>query len=85
MAFVTTRSGGDNTIMVRPQNPKDQTALVVIAHGLGDTAEGFVDIAEVSLTILLLTQIMQCELQSARFAIYTICCTHFIRSLISTQ
>jgi predicted esterase len=37
----------DGTITVSPQNEAQQTALVVIAHGLGDSAEGFVDVAEV--------------------------------------
>ena len=36
------------TITVSPRNEADQSALVVICHGLGDTAEGFVDVAEVS-------------------------------------
>jgi hypothetical protein len=44
--FVTERSG-DGTITVSPQNEADQSALVVICHGLGDTAEGFADVAEV--------------------------------------
>jgi hypothetical protein len=44
--FITERSG-DGTITVSPQNEGDQSALVVICHGLGDTAEGFVDVAEV--------------------------------------
>jgi poly(3-hydroxybutyrate) depolymerase len=45
--FVTERTG-DGTITVSPKNEGDQSALVVIAHGLGDTAEGFADVAEVS-------------------------------------
>lgn len=45
MAFTTERSSG--TITVSPKNEGDQSALVVISHGLGDTAEGFVDVAEV--------------------------------------
>ncbi len=44
--FVTERTG-DGTITVSPKNEGDQSALVVIAHGLGDTAEGFADVAEV--------------------------------------
>lgn len=43
---VTTRNG-DGTIIVAPRNEAQQSALVVICHGLGDTAEGFVDVAEV--------------------------------------
>lgn len=39
------RSNG--TITVSPQNEAQQSALIVIAHGLGDTAEGFADVAEV--------------------------------------
>jgi hypothetical protein len=45
--FVTERTG-DGTITVSPKNEADQSALVVISHGLGDTAEGFADVAEVS-------------------------------------
>jgi hypothetical protein len=37
----------DGTVTVSPQNEAQQSALVVIAHGLGDTAEGFADVAEV--------------------------------------
>jgi len=50
MAFSTERSG-DGTITVTPQNEADQSALVVICHGLGDTAEGFADVAEVSIIL----------------------------------
>lgn len=46
MSFTTERNGG--TITVSPKNEGDQSALVVISHGLGDTAEGFADVAEVS-------------------------------------
>lgn len=45
--FVTERSG-DGLITVSPKNEGDQSALVVISHGLGDSAEGFADVAEVS-------------------------------------
>lgn len=38
---------GSDTITVSPRNEGDQSALVVICHGLGDTAEGFADVAEV--------------------------------------
>jgi hypothetical protein len=47
MSFVTERDGS-GTITVSPRNEADQSGLVVISHGLGDTAEGFVDVAEVS-------------------------------------
>ena len=46
MTFLTERIG-DGTITVAPRNEATQSALVVISHGLGDTAEGFVDVAEV--------------------------------------
>jgi predicted dienelactone hydrolase len=45
MSYITERNGG--TITVSPRNEADQSALVVISHGLGDTAEGFADVAEV--------------------------------------
>lgn len=37
----------DGTITVSPDNEAHQSALIVISHGLGDTAEGFADVAEV--------------------------------------
>jgi len=37
----------DGTITVAPRNEATQSALMVICHGLGDSAEGFVDVAEV--------------------------------------
>jgi len=40
----TERSNG--TITVAPRNEAAQSALVVICHGLGDSAEGFADVAE---------------------------------------
>ena len=43
-----TQRNGDGTIIVSPQNEAEQSALIVISHGLGDTAEGFADVAEVS-------------------------------------
>jgi alpha-beta hydrolase superfamily lysophospholipase len=46
MSFTTERNGG--TITISPQNEGDQSGLVVICHGLGDTSEGFADVAEVS-------------------------------------
>ncbi len=42
---VTSRVG-DGTILVAPRNEADQSASIIICHGLGDTAEGFVDVAE---------------------------------------
>eukprot|EP00544_Gedaniella_sp_CCMP2646_P005593 CAMPEP_0202484874 /NCGR_PEP_ID=MMETSP1361-20130828/3835_1 /ASSEMBLY_ACC=CAM_ASM_000849 /TAXON_ID=210615 /ORGANISM="Staurosira complex sp., Strain CCMP2646" /LENGTH=281 /DNA_ID=CAMNT_0049113631 /DNA_START=83 /DNA_END=928 /DNA_ORIENTATION=- len=42
---VTTRDSS-GTIIVAPRNEAAQSGLVVISHGLGDTAEGFVDVAE---------------------------------------
>jgi len=47
MAPYTTERNGDGTIVVSPKNEADQSALVVISHGLGDSAEGFADVAEV--------------------------------------
>jgi hypothetical protein len=43
--FTTLRNGG--TVTVSPKNEAEQSGLVVICHGLGDSAEGFVDVAEV--------------------------------------
>uniref|UniRef100_A0A7S1UW47 Phospholipase/carboxylesterase/thioesterase domain-containing protein n=1 Tax=Grammatophora oceanica TaxID=210454 RepID=A0A7S1UW47_9STRA len=44
MSFSTERSG--DTITVSPSNEAEQSALLVICHGLGDTSEGFADVAE---------------------------------------
>jgi lysophospholipase-2 len=44
MSFQTFRK--DGTITVTPKNEAEQSALVVISHGLGDSAEGFADVAE---------------------------------------
>lgn len=46
----TTRSGG--TITIAPNDESKQNALVVICHGLGDSAEGFVDVAENLATVM---------------------------------
>ena len=48
MALFATERSGDGTITLTPQNEADQSALMVICHGLGDTAEGFADAAEAS-------------------------------------
>ena len=42
----TTERDGSGTITVSPRNEAKQSGLVVISHGLGDTAEGFADVAE---------------------------------------
>mmetsp|Transcript_12294 Transcript_12294/g.23036 ORF Transcript_12294/g.23036 Transcript_12294/m.23036 type:complete len:353 (-) Transcript_12294:96-1154(-) len=42
--FVVSHSG--TTITVSPKNPTLQSGLLVISHGLGDTAQGFLDVAE---------------------------------------
>lgn len=47
MNFITERDGA-GTITMTPKNEAEQSALLVICHGLGDTADGFDDVAEVS-------------------------------------
>eukprot|EP00574_Skeletonema_japonicum_P005392 CAMPEP_0201724666 /NCGR_PEP_ID=MMETSP0593-20130828/8349_1 /ASSEMBLY_ACC=CAM_ASM_000672 /TAXON_ID=267983 /ORGANISM="Skeletonema japonicum, Strain CCMP2506" /LENGTH=285 /DNA_ID=CAMNT_0048215967 /DNA_START=85 /DNA_END=942 /DNA_ORIENTATION=- len=42
----TTKRQGDGTIIVSPSNESLQSATVIICHGLGDSSEGFVDVAE---------------------------------------
>jgi hypothetical protein len=49
MPFITERTG-DGIITVSPKDESKQSALVVISHGLGDTSEGFADVAEVRYT-----------------------------------
>jgi len=41
-----TERDGSGTITVSPRNEAEQSGLLVINHGLGDTAEGFADVAE---------------------------------------
>ena len=41
-----TERDGSGTITVSPRKEMEQSGLVVISHGLGDTAEGFADVAE---------------------------------------
>ena len=49
-SHVTTRSGDDDgggeTIVLSPRDGSAQSATVVICHGLGDTADGWIDTAE---------------------------------------
>jgi lysophospholipase-2 len=45
MPYHTERSS-DGTITVLPQKEAEQSALLVFAHGLGDTSEGFANVAE---------------------------------------
>jgi len=44
-SHITTRDG-NGIITVAPRDESKQSALIVISHGLGDSAEGFVDVAE---------------------------------------
>ena len=52
MSFITERDG-KGTITISPKNEALQSGLVVLSHGLGDSAEGMVDIAEVRKTCIL--------------------------------
>eukprot|EP00585_Thalassiosira_rotula_P005416 CAMPEP_0196138026 /NCGR_PEP_ID=MMETSP0910-20130528/5816_1 /TAXON_ID=49265 /ORGANISM="Thalassiosira rotula, Strain GSO102" /LENGTH=282 /DNA_ID=CAMNT_0041398579 /DNA_START=57 /DNA_END=905 /DNA_ORIENTATION=- len=42
----TTARQGDGTILLTPTNESLQSATVIICHGLGDTSEGFYDVAQ---------------------------------------
>jgi len=44
--FTTYRNPCDGLISITPNNQTEQSGLVIICHGLGDTAEGFVEVAE---------------------------------------
>lgn len=46
MPTSTTTRQGDGTIIVSPTNESLQSATVIICHGLGDSSEGFADVAE---------------------------------------
>lgn len=46
MNFITERDG-KGTITMTPKNEADQSAMLVICHGLGETSDGFDDVAEV--------------------------------------
>jgi hypothetical protein len=76
-SYTTLRDSG--TVTVAPKNEGDQSALVVISHGLGDSAEGFVDVAEVGypttrffFLLLLLTEFI--FLRLLFFSIFLIIC-----------
>lgn len=43
MTTPTIERSGDGTLTVSPANEADQSALVVLCHGLGDSSEGFAD------------------------------------------
>jgi predicted esterase len=43
----STLRNSDGTITVAPRKESIQSGLVVFCHGLGDTSEGFADVAEV--------------------------------------
>lgn len=47
MSSLPTVIRDNGTITITPKKETDQSALIVIAHGLGDSAEGFVDVAVV--------------------------------------
>jgi hypothetical protein len=49
-ASATSRSA-DGTVTVSPRDEASQSALVVFCHGLGDTSEGFADVAEVRIAV----------------------------------
>jgi predicted esterase len=42
----TTTRSGDGTVILAPRDESAQSATVIICHGLGDTSDGFVDVAE---------------------------------------
>jgi len=46
MSTHSTHRDNKGVVTVRPRNETEQSALVVICHGLGDSAEGFADFAE---------------------------------------
>jgi hypothetical protein len=45
--FISIRDRKDGTIVVSPNDERLQSATIIICHGLGDTAEGWSDVAEV--------------------------------------
>jgi predicted esterase len=55
MSYSVSREG-DGLIVISPKNEAKQTATVVICHGLGDSAEGFEDVAQVCMLRLSLIQ-----------------------------
>ena len=47
MSHVTTRSSdGGETIILSPRDESTQSATIIICHGLGDTADGWIETAE---------------------------------------
>lgn len=46
MTTHTTTRQGDGTIIVTPTPESSQSGTIIICHGLGDTSEGFLDVAQ---------------------------------------
>ena len=44
---MTTSRSGDGTIVIQPQDKGQHTASVILCHGLGDTADGWAEPAQV--------------------------------------
>jgi hypothetical protein len=68
--FITERN--DGTITVSPKNEASQSGLVVISHGLGDTAEGFSDVAEVCSSMMLCVILAAMTCYSITFPSFTV-------------
>jgi lysophospholipase-2 len=43
---VTTRTDDGTTLILAPRNASTQSATVILCHGLGDTSDGWIDVAE---------------------------------------
>jgi hypothetical protein len=54
MSTHVTERDGKGTITVSPRTEAAQSGLMVICHGLGDSAEGFADVAEVCVNFFVL-------------------------------
>ena len=52
MTFTTSRDPSGTTT-IAPRNEADQTATIVLCHGLGDSAQGWEDVAEVCTIIII--------------------------------
>lgn len=46
LRYLHTTTRTDGTITLTPQNEAAQSATIIICHGLGDSSEGFVDVAQ---------------------------------------
>ena len=68
-----TERDGKGTITMTPKNEADQSALLVICHGLGDTSDGFDDVADVRVLTFFLLFCCQYQLLFVCWPVRRVC------------